>query len=387
MAVYDGDKDVTDVAELVRFAVQVVGPRASESDRAAVLAPETISALAGRGFLGAGVPTRYGGLGLGDGRFGELCAAVGSVCTASRALLTVQDMVTGALLRTGSAAQREHWLPRLARGEVIAAFALTEPDVGSDAAAVTAALTRSGDGWLLNGTKVWTSFGADADVYLVIARAPDGPTAVLVERDSPGLRVAPVADRSLGMRAAMMATLTFDDCPVGGEQVVGAVGTGFTFVAGTALDRGRHSVAWGSVGIAEGVLREATRHATRREQFGAVLTEHQLVRALLSDMLVRARSARLLCQAASQARERRDPDAGLETVLAKYTAARAAFDNAAAAVQVLGSRGCEVGSLTERMYRDAKIQQLIEGTDQMAQLQLWELAVRDESRHGGLVDR
>ncbi|MBT2408585.1 MULTISPECIES: acyl-CoA dehydrogenase family protein [unclassified Streptomyces] len=372
-------------ADLVRFASRVVAPRAAESDRSATLDRAVIDELAASGLLGAAIPKDHGGLGFTDTHFGELCAAVGAWCTSTRALLTVQDMVAGALLRSGSRAQQEKWLPRLARGEAIAAFALTEPDAGSDAAAVAAPLTEAGDGWLLDGTKRWVSFGAIADVCLVVARAAGGPTAVLVERGAAGMSVEPIGARSLGMRAAMTANMTFESCVVGPENIVGAVGAGFTFVAGTALDRGRHSVAWGSAGLAEGVLREATRHASRRRQFGAVLTDHQLIRALLSDMLVRARSARLACRAAAEARERRDADATLDTVLAKYTSARTAFDNAAAAVQVLGSRACESGTLVERMYRDAKVQQLIEGTDQLAQLQLWELAVRDERRHDRVV--
>jgi hypothetical protein len=372
-------------ADFVRFAFRVVSPRAAESDRSATLDPAVIAELADSGLLGAAIPTGHGGLGFSDARFGELCAAVGAWCTSTRALLTVQDMVAGALLRHGSRTQQEKWLPRLARGAAIAAFALTEPDAGSDAAAVAAPLTKAGDGWRLDGRKLWVSFGTMADIYLIVARAADGPTAVLVERETAGMSVEPIGARSLGMRAAMTANLTFDACPVGPENVVGAVGAGFTFVAGTALDRGRHSVAWGSAGLAEGVLREATRHANQRRQFGTVLTNYQLVRALLSDMVVQARSARLACQAAAEARERRDADAVLDTVLAKYTSARAAFHNAATAVQVLGSRACEAGTLTERMYRDAKIQQIIEGTDQLAQLQLWELAVREERRYDRVV--
>jgi alkylation response protein AidB-like acyl-CoA dehydrogenase len=372
-------------ADFVRFAAQTVAPRADASDRDAALDRAVIDELAASGLLGAAIPANHGGLGFSHARFGELCAAVGAWCTSTRALLTVQDMVAGALLRAGRREQQEKWLPRLARGEAIAAFALTEPGVGSDAAAVTAPLTEDDDGWRLSGTKQWVSFGAIADVYLVVARAPAGPTGVLIEKGAPGLTVEPAGARSLGMRAAMTATLTFENCAVRPEAVVGPAGAGFTFVAGTALDRGRYSVAWGCVGLAEGVLREATRHARQRRQFGAALTEHQLVQALLSDMLVRARSARLTCRAAGEARDRRDADAALDTMLAKYVSARAAADNAAAAVQVLGARGCAAGALTERMYRDAKIQQLIEGTEQMAQLQLWELALRDERRYNRMV--
>jgi alkylation response protein AidB-like acyl-CoA dehydrogenase len=377
--------DYQQEGDFIRFASQVVAPRAVGSDRDAVLDPAVVDELAASGLLGAAIPASYGGLGLSDTRFGELCAAVGAWCTSTRALLTVQDMVAGALLRIGSREQREKWLPRLASGEAIAAFALTEPDAGSDAAAVAAPLTQEGGRWRLSGTELWVSFGAVADLCLVVARAPGGPTAVLIEKGAAGMRVEPAGARSLGMRAAMTATLTFEDCAVSPENIVGPVGVGWTFVAGTTLDRGRFSVAWGCVGLAEGVLREATRHASQCRQFGSVLTGHQLIRALLSDMLVRARSARLACRAAGEARERRDGDAVLDTVLAKYTSARAAAENAAAAVQVLGSSGCAAGSLTERMYRDAKVQQLIEGTDQMAQLQLWELAVRDVYCYGRLV--
>jgi alkylation response protein AidB-like acyl-CoA dehydrogenase len=370
--------------DLTRYVARVVGARAEQADHDGALDPAMLKELGEAGLLGAAISKEYGGLGYDNRRFGRLCATVGSWCTSTRALLTVQDMVAAALLRFGTARHRDELVPRLARGELIAGFALTEPDVGSDAAAVSAPLTAVEGGWRLGGEKRWISLGAVADLFLVIARTSAGPTAVLVERDDPGLTVAPVGG-GLGMRAAMTAHLTFDSCHVSEHDIVGLEGTGFTFVANVALDRGRHSVAWGAVGLAEGVLREATRHATRREQFGAVLTDHQLIRRLLSDMLVRARSARLVCEAAARARDRRDVDAVLETVLAKYAAARAAFDNAADAVQILGSRGCESGALVERMFRDAKIQQLIEGTDQLAQLQLWELAVRDERRHDRVV--
>jgi alkylation response protein AidB-like acyl-CoA dehydrogenase len=290
-------------------------------------------------------------------------------------------MVATAILRYGSVEQREHWLPRLAAGTAVAALAVTEPESGSDAASATAKISQDADGWVLDGEKRWITYGAAADVFLVLGRCDGAPTTVLVEAGVDGFAVDPLGDRAMGMRAAMTAHLSFQSCRVPKENLLGAVGAGFAFVANTALDRGRHSVAWGSVGLAEGALWESADFAERRVQFGSRLIEHQLIRRLLSDMLVRARSARELCTAASAARTRNDRDATLEIMLAKYAASTAAFQNAADAVQIHGSHGCQSGSRVERFYRDAKVQQIIEGTDQVLQLQLAELAVRDARRH------
>jgi len=368
-------------AEYARFATRLLASRADRCDRLAKLDDEVVTELAGSGLLGGTVPAKHGGLGLDPLEFGLLCAEVGAWCTATRSVLTVQDMVAAAVLRYGTADQREQWLPGMAAGTVVAGFALTETEAGSDAASMATTIAERADGWALDGHKRWITYGACADIFLVVGQVGGAPTAVLVERGTEGLMVEPVGDRSLGMRASMTAHLSFHDCRIPRRNLLGSVGAGLSFVAGTALDRGRYSVAWGSVGLAEGALRESTRFAGERTQFGAELIEHQLIRRMLTDMLVRARSSRQLCLAAGEARLRNHPDASLETMLAKYAASTAAFENASDAVQIHGSRGCESGTRVERFFRDAKIQQIIEGTDQMHQVQVCELAIRDSRRY------
>lgn len=364
-------------ATFAQFAEAVVGRRAGDTDRALGLDRELIREVAATGLLGAGISQEYGGLGLGAPAFGRACAEIGSWCTATRALLTVQNMVAGGIARWGTPEQRRRWLPGLADGSRLAAFCLTEAEAGSDGAAVTTEVTADAGGWVVDGRKLWVTAGSVADLYLVIGRKDGAPTAVVLERDTPGLRVEPVGDRLLGMRGAMVAHLDLTGCRAPTSNGLGPVGAGLSHVAAVALDLGRHSVAWGSVGLAEGCLREAARYASTRRQFGRPLAEHQLIRRLLSDMVVRARSARHMCQAASDAHAARQPDAVLETMAAKYAASTAAFANAADAVQIHGAAGCSADHPVERFLRDAKAQQIIEGTDQMHQLSVCELALRD----------
>lgn len=370
--------------DFARFAAEVVGPRAGETDRAPGLAPELIREVAATGLLGAMIPADYGGLALDAPAFGRACAEVGSWCTATRALLTVQNMVAGAIARWGTREQRRRWLPGLADGSRLAAFCLTEADAGSDAAAVATEVAAKDGGWVVDGRKLWVTAGAVADLFLVVGTTAGAPTAVVLERGTPGLRVEPVGDRLLGMRGALVAHVGLAGCRAPAGARLGPVGAGFSHVAAVALDLGRHSVAWGSAGLAEGCLREAARYATVRRQFGRPLAEHQLIRRLLSDMVVRARSARQLCRAASAAHAAREPDAVQETMVAKYAASTAAFANAADAVQIHGAAGCTTDHPVERFLRDAKTQQIIEGTDQMHQLGVCELALREYGgRPGG----
>ncbi|MEV0222607.1 acyl-CoA dehydrogenase family protein [Streptomyces sp. NPDC050704] len=364
----------TDFAD---FAERVVGGAADESDRSLRLDPRLIRQVAATGLLGSTTDPRYGGLGMDEQAFGRACADIGSWCTATRALLTVQNMVAAAIARWGTADQRDRWLPGLADGSLLAAFCLTEPETGSDAAGVTTELTDAAGTWVVSGRKLWVTLGSVADLYLVIGQVAGAPTAVVLERGTEGLRTEPVGDRLLGMRGAMVAHVDLDGCRVPAANTLGPVGAGFSHVAAVALDHGRHSVAWGSVGIAEGCLRDATRYACTRRQFGRPLAEHQLVRRLLSDMVIRARSARHMCLAAAAARAERRPEAALETMAAKYAASTAAFANATDAVQILGAAGCSTDHAVARFLRDAKVQQIIEGTDEMHQLNVCELAFRD----------
>lgn len=351
----------------------------SESQRAAQarfrafadaeIRPQAVRADA-EGQLPADLPRRLGaaGLLLGDGldavELGLLHAEVGAACASTRSLLTVQGMVAGAIARWGSATQRARWLGPLARGECVAAFALSEAEAGSDALALECAAQADDAGWRLDGRKAWTSFAQIADVCLVVARTGSDLTAFLVERDTPGL-AREALPAGLGLRAVMGANLHFKECRLPADARLGGRGFGYAAVAAGALDFGRYSVGCGAAGAAADCRAQALAHARERVQFGRPIGEHGAVQGLLARMLAAVQSARLQCARAGALRQAGDPRAGAETLLAKYQATRALSAVAADAVQVLGARGCAAGHPVERHYRDARVLEIIEGTTQV----------------------
>jgi acyl-CoA dehydrogenase len=294
---------------------------------------------------------------------GELAEAAGAADSSLRSVLTVHWMVTRAVRRWGDGQDRG-----------IAAFCLTEDEAGSDGGAVRTSLRADGEDWVIDGRKRWITGARVADVFLVIGRSEKGPTAVLVPREA--VRLEPVQGQ-LALRGAMLADVVLDGVRVPRSETVGPPGFGWSHVAGTALDHGRYTVAWGSVGLAQACLTAAARHAGTRVQFGARLAEHQLVRRHLSEMSVRTAAARALCREAAGSRQARRPSALHDTMLAKYAASTAAFDAADRAVQVLGAAGTAPGAEVERHFRDARIMRIIEGSDEMQQLALAEAALRE----------
>src|SRR6185436_673861 len=177
------------------------------------------------GWLGAQVPLEHGGAGLDMVTYGLLTAEIGRACSSTRSLLTVHDMACQAILRWGSRAQREQWLPKLSRGEILGAFALSEPQAGSDAKGVATTAEKDGDGYVVNGRKKWITFAQIADLFLVFLQCEGKPTAFLVERSTPGLRIEPIKG-ILGTRASMLGEIFFDGCRVPAENMVGRVGFG-----------------------------------------------------------------------------------------------------------------------------------------------------------------
>ncbi|HEX2162498.1 MAG TPA: acyl-CoA dehydrogenase family protein, partial [Thermoanaerobaculia bacterium] len=347
-----------------RFAGERIAPHAGRWDREEAVPREIVEELAARGWLGAPLPVAAGGGGMDPVVYGLLTEEIGRACSSTRSLLTVHDMVTLALARWGSAAARAEHLAALGRGERIAALALSEPEVGSDAAAVTTAARRDGEDWVLDGEKRWITFGQIADLFLVFAAAPAGPTAFLVPAGAPGLSRRPIRG-VVGTRASLLAELTFDGCRVPDRHRVGREGMGVSHVAATALDHGRYSVAWGSVGIAQACLDASLEHTERRVQFGRPLREHQLVQRMLTRMSVDVRAARLLCCRAGHLRRSGDPGAAAETLAAKYFASRAATAAAADAVQLHGARGMVDEAPVARFLRDARVMEVIEGSTQI----------------------
>ncbi|TYB71030.1 acyl-CoA dehydrogenase [Nonomuraea sp. PA05] len=333
--------------------------------------PSDVRAAAGvAGLLGVGLPARYGGSGGTPHELGEVCASLGGVCSALRGLVTVQGMVTAALLRWGSGEQRGRWLPELARGARIAGFAATEQGAGSDLTGVKTRIDEDDDGSLtVRGAKKWVTFGQVADVFLVLGRTGGRPACALVEADRPGVELEPV-EGQLGMRAAQIAHVRFDGVRVPLANQVAPPGFGLSHVAATALDHGRFTAAWGCVGMADACVRLAAAHVTRRTQRGVPLAEHQLVRSALAKAAVDAAAARALCARASRLRSDGDPEAPAATMIAKYAAARAAATVSRGTVQLLGSAGCERDSLAARFFRDAKVMEITEGAAEVAEMNI-----------------
>lgn len=366
-----------DGAELRAYLDERVRPHAGAWDREQRIPEEALRGFVEAGYLGALAPGEAGGRAMSALDFGLLNEALGGACSSLRSLLTVHSMVVHAVDRFGSRAQRERWLPRLASGAVLGAFALSEPDVGSDAASIQTTAAARGDGHELNGRKRWITFGEIADLLLVFARTDAGPTAFLVETSTPGVRREPIRDM-LGVRASMLATIHLEGCLVPADARLGKPGLGVSFIAQSALDWGRLSVAWSSAGVARACLAVSARYAEERRQFGAPLRDHQLVRRMLTDMLVEARAARLLCERASALKDRGDPRAVPEISAAKYHASRAAARAAADAVQILGANGCSPDYPVERFLRDSKINEIIEGSSQIHQISLADYACQPD---------
>jgi acyl-CoA dehydrogenase len=282
----------------------------------------------------------------------------------------MQGLGSGAITLGGSDAQRRTWLPRVATGEAIAAFALSEPDAGSDAGALRLCATRSATGWRLDGVKTWISNGGIADFYCVFARSVadsvggKGISAFLVPADTPGLSVT---ERLEVISPHPLATLTFDACEIPDTALLGAEGEGFALAMRT-LDIFRVSVAAAATGFARRALHEALQHADRRAMFGTVLGEQPLAQAILGDMATDVDSGALLTYRAAW---HRDTQAGRSTgvaAMAKLSATELAQQVIDRAVQLHGGRGVRVGEPVERLYRDIRALRIYEGASEVQRL-------------------
>ncbi|MFL6123813.1 acyl-CoA dehydrogenase family protein [Actinophytocola sp.] len=338
-------------------------------DRAGRLPAEVLRWCAEQGLLGAPLPAEAGGGGWNMVRTGLLYEALGRVGASLASLVNVHGMAAQTIARWGSEEQHRTVLPDLATGRRIAAIAMTEPGAGSDLAGMTTTLDARDGGLVLNGTKVFITFGGQADVFLVFAYADGGDVACLVNRNTPGLTIEPMGD-VLGLRAACLARLEFRGCRVDPAALVGRPGFGLAVLAPHALEHGRHAAAWMAAGMLHEVFAATARHALARHAFGRALIDHGQIQSIVTRMGTDLEAARHLCLAASEALDARDPAAGDRVLAAKYFACRVLADHAEAGVQVLASSGVLESSVTARTYRDAKVLNIIEGTTQVLERML-----------------
>jgi glutaryl-CoA dehydrogenase (non-decarboxylating) len=353
--------------EFREFADTHIVPYAGAWDSDQLMPSDVVREVAAKGYLGAVLPADRGGAGFDMVEFGLLNEEIGRGCSSLRSLLTVHSMVALTVSRWGSESQKTRWLEKLGRGQTIGAFALTELEAGSDAREIRTEAVADGDGFLISGHKRWITFARIADLFLLFAKSQRGPCAFLLERNTPGLDISPVHGM-LGTRASMMAGLHLDHCRVPKQNLIGAPGFGLSYIASSALDCGRYSVAWGCVGIAQACLESCLQYTDARKQFGARLRDHQLVQRMIAQMVVGVKAARLLCYNAGKLKDAGDPASIMETSIAKYFACTTAAAIARDAVQLHGANGCSGEYPVERLYRDAKIMEIIEGSNEIQEI-------------------
>ncbi|WP_042224152.1 acyl-CoA dehydrogenase family protein [Oceanobacillus manasiensis] len=362
-----------------RYVETVIRPQSGEFDQNQAISEEVIFGMAERGFLGAAIPTEYGGLGLDPLNYGIFTKIFGKACSSTRTLLTVHtSLVCETLLKLGSTYQKEKYLKDLANGRRIGCFALSEPNAGSNINDLQTKCEEQEDYFILNGKKKWISFGEVADLFLVVATEQGIIKTFIVESSMPGIEIQPMKGMLAG-RATHMAEVTLRDMKVPKEQLVGIYGKGFNIVVNTALFYGRYSIAWAGLAIVESALEEMTKYARTREQFGQKIGQFQLVKRMIANAVTDVHAAQSLCNRAGELRNANNDEAIMETNIAKYFTSKAAFRVASDAVQVLGGNGCWNEYPVERLFRESKILEIIEGTSQIQQILIADYGIQKYS--------
>jgi alkylation response protein AidB-like acyl-CoA dehydrogenase len=353
-----------------RFARERIGPHVRAMDEAAVFRKDLLHEMFQLGLMGIEIPEAYGGQG---GNFFQSILAVealAAVDPAAAVIVDVQNTIANnILIRWGNEEQKRRYLPQLA-GDTVAAFALSEAGSGSDAFAMGSRATRQGDHFLITGRKLWITNAAEAGVYFLFANAnPDaghrGITCFLVERSFPGFQVGKKEDK-LGIRASSTCELILDECRVPAENVLGEIGQGYKIAIQT-LNEGRIAIGAQMTGLAQGALDHAIAYAKERRQFGKPIADFQAVQFELAEMATDVEASRLLVYNGARLR-----DSGLpfvtEAAMAKYFASQVAENVASRAVEIFGGVGFTKDYPVEKLYRDAKIGRIYEGTSNMQKM-------------------
>ena len=356
------------------FAAAELAPLADRHDREACFDRDVVRRLGELGFLGMMLPEAYDGLALDTVTYLLALEAISAADASVGVTMSVHNSLpTQMILRFGSDGQRARYLPGMARGELLGAFALSEPDAGSDAAALRTQAVRDGDDWVLTGTKAWVTSGNEADVILAMARTdtPDhrrgarGIGAFIVTPDLPGFAVGKKEDK-MGLRASPTVQLVFDELRVPAANVLGDPASGFIY-AMQSLDNGRLGIGAQAVGIAGAALEAAVNYAGQRQQFGRPIRDHQAIQFKLANMAVRVHAARALLYQAAAAKDRGEKIT-LQASMAKLAASEAAMYVTTEAVQVFGGYGYIKDFPVERHFRDAKVTEIYEGTSEIQRI-------------------
>ena len=351
-----------------QIAENEIKPVRAKLDEEEIFPKECLDKLAEADMMGVYIPEEYGGFG---GGCLELCIAmeeISKICSAVGVSFAANALGSYPIILHGSEEQKKKYLPDIAAGKKLVAFALTEPDAGSDAAGVKTTAVKDAEEYVLNGRKQWITNGGDADVYTVIAitdknRGSRGASAFIVEKGTPGFEFGK-KEHKLGIRASSTRELIFENCRIPKENLIAREGMGF-MVAMKTLDNSRPGVGAQALGIAQGALDEAVPYARERRQFGHPIISFQAVSHMLADMATLVEAARGLVYRAARAIDNKDKDAQKLASMAKVYASDVAMKVTTDAVQVLGGYGYMREYPVEKMMRDAKITQIYEGTNQI----------------------
>jgi butyryl-CoA dehydrogenase len=351
------------------IAQREIAPYVAQWDRDHTFPRELYTKLTDAGIMGIIVPEAYGGVGADYVSYALAIEELARVDAGTAVTVSVHSMICAAVARLGSDAQKERWLPKLATGDTIAGFALTESDAGSDAASLRSTARRNGDGFVLNGRKQWCTNGSYCDVVMGMFRTggpgPKGVSAFLIPRDTNGIVVERVTDK-LGIRTSNTVDLAFEDANVGADALLGSEGDGFGG-AMTALTSGRIGIASQAVGILAACLDESVRFAKERIAFGKPIGAFEGVSFKIAQMAMDLDAARLLVYRAAALADAGRPFT-IEASKAKLFASTAARKHASEALQIHGGYGYTTEFAVERHYRDAKITEIYEGTSEIQQV-------------------
>lgn len=370
------------IATVRRFVAERLRPLEAEVEAADAIPDAVVREMRDLGLFGLSIAPDYGGLGLTMAEEARVAIALGHTTPAFRSAFgTNVGIGSQGLVIAGTPEQKAAWLPRIASGEIVTSFALTEPDVGSDSGAVKTRAVRDGAVYRLSGTKRFITNADKASLFTVMARTGEEPgargvSAFLVPRALPGVSVGR-AETKMGQKGARVCDVMFDDVPVPVENRLGAEGEGFR-IAMRVLDRGRLHIAAVCVGVAERLIADSVAYARERRQFGKPIAEHQLIQAMIADSKTEALAARALVLETAAKKDAGD-DVVLESAAAKLFASEMVGRVADRAVQIFGGAGYVADHGIERLYRDVRLFRIYEGTSQIQQL----IVARETIKRGG----
>ena len=358
-------KAIQDMA--LDFAMAEMAPNAMRWDEEKIFPTDVLRELAQLGFAGVYIGEEYGGSGLGRFEAALVFEALSAGCTSTAAYLTIHNMASWMIDSFGNEDQRAKFIPPLMRMDMMASYCLSEPGSGSDAAAMRSRAQRDGDHYILNGSKAFISGAGYSDLYVAMVRTGDeganGVSCFLVEKDTPGLSFG-ANERKMGWNSQPTAQVTFEDCRVPAENLLGNEGDGFKF-AMKGLDGGRLNIAACSLGTAQRAFDKALAYAGERKQFGNRISDFQAIQFKLADMATELQAARLMLYDAARALDSNDPERTKRSAMAKRFVTDAGFNIANEALQIHGGYGYLQDYEVERMVRDLRVHQILEGTNEI----------------------